>query len=1588
MSTWHDHVRMNVNPGRSSQLVTVDQDWTPDVDLAHEVRAQFERAISSYRANPHLISEHANHEESIRVGGYANRTLLELVQNAADAMAGGVEGDREGVGRVEIVLDQENKTLYCANSGRPFSKSGLTAIAHAHLSGKRGDEIGRFGLGFKSVLAVSDSPQVFSRSVSFEFNSPESRFEISKIAPTAKRYPALRTATVVDPLAAFADDLILTELAEWASTIVKLPKASNVERLRREMENFSSEFLLFVSAVRQVKLSVLGDGGFEASHVSRSLGNGVLKIERHDGGGDEWIVQDQMHAPSQEARRQVGEAVSRAEVKVTVAMPLRHARQRIGRFWSYFPLQDQTSASALFNAPWSVNDDRTTLLPNDYNREILRTLSQMFVHILPRVSTPDDPAAHLDYMPARGRESLSFGDELLCAHVPSMSVSHALIPDAAGSLKCTTELRPLDFSWAVDEQTHRAWIGSPNTGDDVPHWRCYASPQRIARLRQVFAAGMFRDVLDANDRDMKRALEVMPKRGLQSWLREWADGADVDSAANALKFVLKHRDWAGADQARVVPTTDGLRRLTDRKVVFLHQEEDVEIENAVFVAPDFLARPGMEDRLRQAGFRDLDPLAVLNARIARLSDSSGDEELQKLWDAVIGVSVAEAVKALSGHSCRLKVPTRDGRWSWARHVFDIGDFLGDSFASMTLDRRRCMPEVAYRLGVIREPVKDYLLEDEPFFEEYQKSILAVINQEQGHGERPVENVDLNPGKGPGPFSMLFMLRDAGATQQIRENWTVKLLEGGDCDWTCDDLDTGKTYAVQSPARWAVERAGILNSTRGFRSPRDVVAPSLVKYRAFLPLLRGSAQVAATLGLPDELEAVGVPLLREAVEAELFPAGIDNTVLVEFILAACRIAYDGVKPPRIPAQLGHAIESRSPASVYLATTDEQTAFLSSRQRPYLRVAAEQVSELVDLVGCRRFEDSFVFSMLIEGRQESEHILDVFTGLRATHVADKLLNATVARALHVAKLVTTEEGVEPQTLDWHLDGLSLVVRSDADDRQVLSMVNEALCLRLTNADLENVLKTGLDLRLERQRQEARAAASEAERLDKYFGPDDLRETLPKGLWQALESQRLVNSETSVADLFLTVYGSDSIKLLADLFRQSGFTDVPTTWAGGHATISWLRKMGFGAEYAGPRNQPQDDEFVVPGAVKLSPLHAFQQEISHQLRDVLTQREPNGRHSKAMVVLPTGAGKTRVASETVLRLFMDGGLRGPVLWIAQSLELCEQAVQTWSTVWRGLRDERPLTVGRLWDTNTVHEPDTDFSVIVATDAKLDAIIGRPEYEWLGNASAVIVDEGHRAGDSKRYTKILTWLGIAGHGWERPLVGLSATPFKGRSDSGSADLASRFGRRKLEAFEGDAYPQLADLGVLARVEHQVLDGIDVVLSADEIAEAEQKNKVSPSVLDRLGKDQARMSILVDHIMSLDPSWPVLVFTPNVLSAQVLAATLRYRGVVAAAVSGQTGRQERRDVIERFKRDEIRVLANCDLLIQGFDAPGVRALYIARPTFSPSAYIQMAGRGLRGPANGGKDKCLIVDMADNFGDINKLLGYREYEDLWQEKRA
>ena len=124
---------------------------------------------------------------------------------------------------------------------------------------------------------------------------------------------------------------------------------------------------------------------------------------------------------------------------------------------------------------------------------------------------------------------------------------------------------------------------------------------------------------------------------------------------------------------------------------------------------------------------------------------------------------------------------------------------------------------------------------------------------------------------------------------------------------------------------------------------------------------------------------------------------------------------------------------------------------NRQRPFLLADQGRADELVEVVGCRRFEDTFAFSMVIEGQQAGERVLDVFTGLRGTLAESSLTNATITRAAMITKRVTTQDGVEDQSLDWHLDGVDLVVQNTLDGQRLLPVLNEAFDLRLTNAEL---------------------------------------------------------------------------------------------------------------------------------------------------------------------------------------------------------------------------------------------------------------------------------------------------------------------------------------------------------------------------------------------------------------------------------------------------------------------------------------------------------------------------------------------------------
>ena len=92
---------------------------------------------------------------------YEDRFLIELIQTGYD-----VHDAARSDGQIWIHFakdEGEFGTLYVANGGRPFKESNFHAICEIAQSDKDpGSGIGNKGVGFKSVLHVCDSPEIYS----------------------------------------------------------------------------------------------------------------------------------------------------------------------------------------------------------------------------------------------------------------------------------------------------------------------------------------------------------------------------------------------------------------------------------------------------------------------------------------------------------------------------------------------------------------------------------------------------------------------------------------------------------------------------------------------------------------------------------------------------------------------------------------------------------------------------------------------------------------------------------------------------------------------------------------------------------------------------------------------------------------------------------------------------------------------------------------------------------------------------------------------------------------------------------------------------------------------------------------------------------------------------------------------------------------------------------------------------------------------------------------------------------------------------------------------------------------------------------
>jgi len=505
----------------------------------------------------------------------------------------------------------------------------------------------------------------------------------------------------------------------------------------------------------------------------------------------------------------------------------------------------------------------------------------------------------------------------------------------------------------------------------------------------------------------------------------------------------------------------------------------------------------------------------------------------------------------------------------------------------------------------------------------------------------------------------------------------------------------------------------------------------------------------------------------------------------------------------------------------------------------------------------------------------------------------------------------------------------------------------------------------------------------------------------------------SKPELAAALLTQLGID---LFADtdvrqLVAKRAKVKPPGRWHSGKASaLRFVELLAFPPDYAGiPAEEPPDDFEYLEGRIDLHALQDFQLEVQKKLLDVLENRA-----GRAIVTLPTGGGKTRVAVDTI-RDWLTGryriaasGTGNTVLWLAHTDELCEQATLCFREVWQGSSNVCPVLLFRFWGgyTRDLEEHGQTLStleqrpaVLVSTPQRLRNLMekkianGEPILRALMQlVGLIVIDEAHRAA-APTYQQIITHFSQAAH--EPAIVGLTATPFRHEyavNDpiAGTLELRELFRTiiEPIDVLGEDPRATLQERGYLARPIFDVIrtetrlkppEGIDL----DNIT-AETIERIDYALKLRADKPERRLVIL-ERIVALcaDPSALVIYFGPSVQDAECMAFLLRQQGVEAAFVSGGTRDVSRRKIIGDFKAGRTQVLCNCEVLTTGFDAPKVTHVVMARPTVSQVLYEQMVGRGLRGPRFGGTATCQIVDLEDNYRSERPELGYKRFRALW-----
>ena len=352
----------------------------------------------------------------------------------------------------------------------------------------------------------------------------------------------------------------------------------------------------------------------------------------------------------------------------------------------------------------------------------------------------------------------------------------------------------------------------------------------------------------------------------------------------------------------------------------------------------------------------------------------------------------------------------------------------------------------------------------------------------------------------------------------------------------------------------------------------------------------------------------------------------------------------------------------------------------------------------------------------------------------------------------------------------------------------------------------------------------------------------------------------------------------------------------------------------------------------------LRDYQQEaVNKTIKYFQRKRNP------AVIVLPTGAGKSLVIAE------MAKMAKGRVLILAHVKELVEQNHAKYESY--------NLTAG-IYSAG-LNKKQSDQKVIFGSIQS----VAKASDDFFQEFTLLIIDECHRVSleADSQYAQVVKKLKQKNA--NICILGLTATPY--RLGLGWIYNHGHTGDEKTT--EKRFFEQCVfELSLEYMIRNKFLTPpvkVDIPVTCYDFSELTESNRMyTQSQIEELLKRQRRLTpLIIKNIIDITEVYKrkgVMIFSSTIKHAEEILECLPADD--ARIVIGDTQEAERDHIINEFKQKKFKYLVNVSVLTTGFDAPHVDVIAILRPTESVSLYQQIIGRGLR--LDEGKKDCFVLD--------------------------